>query len=330
MEKYTFGVDCVKIEIGTNEAGQRLDKFLRKLLKDVPLSVIFKALRKGDVKVNGKKQKEKYSLEVGDLVEVRYVTTETKKKEPNFQKVDASGLKITYEDENLLLVEKWPGVLVHSDKKDGPPTLTDYVLSYLNDKGDYLPEKEVTFTPASCNRLDRNTSGMVFFGKNFEALKSLNELIRDRGVKKYYTALVKGRIKDRVYEGYILKNQENNVSKVYNDRVPNSKKIAMEVKTIQSNGAFSLIEIELITGRSHQLRAHLAELGNPIIGDAKYGEKKLNSFFNNKFALDYQYLYAYKVIFKNVPEKFSYLKNKTIAEGLPPMFKKIKTDVFKF
>lgn len=320
----------MRIEIGTNEAGQRLDKFLRKLLKDVPLSVIFKALRKGDVRVNGKKEKEKYSLVVGDVIDIKYIVSDNKKKEPKFQKVDYSGMKICYEDENMLLVEKWPGVLVHSDKKDGEPTLTDYVLNYLNDKGAYLPEKEITFTPASCNRLDRNTSGMVFFGKNFEALKNLNELIRDRDVKKYYTALIRGRITDRVYEGYILKDQENNVSKVYNDKMPNTKKISMDVKTIESNGLFSLIEIELITGRSHQLRAHLAQLGNPIVGDTKYGEKKVNSFFNDKFGLNYQYLYAYKVIFKNVPEKLSYLKNKTIAQGLPPMFKKIKKDVFKF
>ncbi|WP_238882307.1 RluA family pseudouridine synthase [Clostridium sp. YIM B02551] len=320
----------MKIEIGTNEAGQRLDKFVRKLLKDVPLSAIFKALRKGDVKVNGRKQKEKYSLEVGDIVEIRNIESDQKKKELNFQRVDSGGMKITFEDENMLLVEKWPGVLVHSDKKNGEPTLTDYVLSYLHEKGDYLPEKEITFTPAPCNRLDRNTSGIVFFGKNFESLKILNELIRERKVKKFYTALVKGRINDRVYEGYILKDQENNVSKIYNDRIPNSKKIAMEVKTIQSNGAYSLIEIDLITGRSHQLRAHLAHLGNPIIGDSKYGDKKLNDFFYNKFGLNYQFLYAYKVIFKDVPEKFSYLKNKTIAESLPPMFKKIKVDVFKF
>ena len=320
----------MKIEIGTNEAGQRLDKFVRKLLKDVPLSAIFKALRKGDVKVNGRKQKEKYSLEVGDIVEIRNIESDQKKKEFNFQRVDSGGMKITFEDENMLLVEKWPGVLFHSAKKNGEPTLTDYALSYLHEKGDYLPEKEVTFTPAPCNRLDRNTSGIVFFGKNFESLKILNELIRERKIKKYYTALIKGRINDRVYEGYILKDQENNVSKIYNDRIPNSKKIAMEVKTIQSNGAYSLIEIDLITGRSHQLRAHLSHLGNPIIGDSKYGDKKLNDFFYNKFGLNYQFLYAYKVIFKDVPEKFSYLKNKTIAESLPPMFKKIKVDVFKF
>lgn len=319
----------MRIEIGTNEAGQRLDKFLRKLLKDVPLSAIFKALRKGDIRVNGKKEKEKYSLQEGDTVEIRYIQSKKEKNE-KFQMVDSSSLMITYEDENMVLVEKWPGVLVHSDKKNGEPTLTDYVLSYLHKKGDYIPEQEVTFTPAPCNRLDRNTSGIVFYGKNFESLKLLNELIRERKVKKYYVALVKGRIKDKVYEAYIAKDDENNISNVFETKRADTKKISMEVKTLQSNGAFSLVEIELITGRSHQLRAHLAYLGHPIIGDPKYGDKKMNSFFDNKFGLKYQFLYAYKVIFKEVPEKFSYLKNKTIAEALPPMFKKIKKDVFKF
>lgn len=320
----------MKIEIGANEAGQRLDKFLRKLLKDVPLSAIFKALRKGDIRVNGSKQKEKYVLEVGDIIEIKYLKTDKKKKEPNFQLVDPSSLKISYEDENILILEKWPGVLVHSDKKNGEPTLTDYALSYLNGKGDYRPENEVTFTPAPCNRLDRNTSGMVFFGKNFESLKTLNELIRERKIKKYYMALVKGRIKDGVYKAYISKDEDRNKSSVYDVKRKDTKEIAMEVKTIQSNGAYSLLEIDLITGRSHQLRAHLAYLGNPIIGDDKYGDKKLNSFFNNKFGLNYQFLYAYKVIFKEVPESLAYMKNKTIAEVLPPMFKKIKKDVFKF
>ncbi|KGK87541.1 RluA family pseudouridine synthase [Clostridium sp. HMP27] len=324
----------MKAEIGSNEAQQRLDKFLRKWLKDVPLSAIYKAIRKGDVRVNGKKAKEKYTLEEGDMVEVTYISSTDTKKKLNFQKVEAtkfSKLKITYEDENMILVEKWPGILVHSDKKNGEATLTDYILSYLYDKGDYIPEKELTFTPAPCNRLDRNTSGIVIFGKNYESLKLLNEMIRERDIKKYYEALVAGRIKDGIYEGYILKNEDSNISKVYTKEVPNSKKIAMEVKTIQSCGTFSFIEIDLITGRSHQLRAHLSELGNPIVGDVKYSkDSKLNSFFNNKYGLNYQYLYAYKVIFKNCKDKLAYMENKTIAETLPPVLKKIKNDVFKF
>src|SRR3712207_1683340 len=247
----------MKVEIGNNEAGQRIDKFLRKWLKDVPLSAIYKGIRKGDIKVNGKKTKEKYSLNIGDIVETRDIVTKGKK-ELNFIKVeDNSKIKIVYEDENMLLVEKWPGVLVHADKKNGDATLTDYALSYLYDKGDYLPENEVTFTPASCNRLDRNTSGIVIFGKNYESLKNLNEMIKERSIKKYYEALVVGRIKDGLYEAYIVKDEKNNRSTIFNTPKNDSKKIAMEVKTLQSCGLYSLVEIELITGRSHQLRAHL-------------------------------------------------------------------------
>lgn len=320
----------MKIEIGVNEAGQRLDKFLRKLLKDVPLSAIFKALRKGDIRVNGVKKKENYSLQLGDSIEIKYIQSTREKREPNFVKVNASGMIITYEDENILVVEKWPGVLVHPNQKKSQPTLTDYVLSYLNEKGAYLPEKEITFTPASCNRLDRNTSGLVVFGKNFESLKEMNEMIRNGEVKKYYNALVKGKIKDGIYKGYISKDEDANISKVFDKKMPDTKEISMEVKTIKTNGAYSLLEIDLITGRSHQIRAHLSHLGHPIIGDSKYGDRKLNSFFENKFGLNYQFLYAYKLIFRGTQEKLGYLKNKTVVEALPPMFKKIKKDVFKF
>ncbi len=317
----------MRIEIGANEAGQRTDKFMRKVLGDVPLSRIYKAFRKGDIRVNGNKIKEKHSLVQGDIVETKYITSEFKKQE--FKRID-NKLKITFEDANILMVEKWPGVLVHADQKDGEPTLTDYVLSYLFDKGDYRPESEITFTPAPCNRLDRNTSGIVMFGKNFKSLKLLNEMIRERNIEKYYMALVTGRIKDGVYEGYIYKNEDANISQVYNVPMPDTKRIAMEVKTIESCGTFSLLDINLLTGRSHQLRAHLSQLGNPIVGDTKYGDKKMNSFFNNKYGLDCQYLYAYKAMFKNCPEDLYYMENKTIAESLPPALKKIKRDVFKF
>jgi 23S rRNA pseudouridine955/2504/2580 synthase len=316
----------MKIEIGPNEAGQRIDKFARKWLKDVPLSAIYKTIRKGDIKVNGRKVKEQYFICEGDIVESREVATAKKEK---FQRTHAE-LKVTYEDENMLLVEKWPGVLVHSDEKNGEPTLTDYVLTYLYDKGDFEPEKEVTFRPAPCNRLDRNTSGVVIFGKKYEALKLINEMIRERDIQKYYVALVKGRIEDGIYEAYISKSEDSNISKVYNEPKADTKKISMEVKTVESCGTFSFVEIDLLTGRSHQLRAHLSFLGNPIVGDYKYGDKQVNSFFYNKYALEYQFLYAYKVIFKNCPEKLEYMQNKTIGESLPPIFKKIKNDVFRF
>lgn len=316
----------MKIEIGPNEAGQRIDKFARKWLTNVPLSAIYKTIRKGDIKVNGKKVKEQYFISEGDIVESREAKAAVKEK---FVRNHAE-LKITYEDENMVLVEKRPGILVHSDEKNGEATLTDQVLTYLFDKGDYDPEKEVTFKPAPCNRLDRNTSGVVIFGKKYEALKLINEMIRERDIQKYYVALIKGRIKDGIYEAYISKSEDSNISKVYNEPKVDTKRISMEVKTIESCGTFSFIEIDLLTGRSHQLRAHLSFLGNPIVGDYKYGDKQINSFFYNKYELDYQFLYAYKVIFKNCPEKLEYMQNKTIGESLPPIFKKIKNDVFKF
>lgn len=320
----------MKIEIGANEAGQRIDKFMRKWMKDVPLSAIYKNIRKGGVKVNGKKVKEQYFLAEGDVLETRDISTlEKKEVKDTFQKV-STDIKITFEDENIILVEKWPGVLVHADKPKGEPTLTDHVLSYLHEKGDYTPEKEITFTPAPCNRLDRNTSGVVIYGKNYEALKLLNEMIRERSIEKYYVSVVKGKIRDGVYEAYISKDQDNNISQVYDAPKKNTKKIAMSVKTIQTCGTFSFVELDLLTGRSHQLRAHLSHLGNPIIGDTKYGDGKLNSFFNNRYGLDYQFLYAYKLVFRNCPEKLSYMENKTISESLPPVLKKIKRDIFKF
>ncbi len=320
----------MKIEIKQNEADQRLDKFLRKLMKDVPLGMIFKSIRNGNVKVNGKKSKQNYRLELGDILTIKYVQFDSESNIKKFNRVDFSAIQIAYEDENILVIEKWPGVLVHADEKDGEASLTDYVLSYLFNKGDYDPKDELTFRPAPCNRLDRNTSGMVVYGKNMKALQVINEMIRNRSIKKYYCALVKGRIESGLYEGYIVKDINTNTSKVFKKEVEGSKKIAMDVELIDSVGSYSYVEIELITGRSHQLRAHLASLGNYIIGDKKYGDKKINNYFNNKYTLGFQYLYAYKLIFKDCPEEFSYLENKVITQALPPILKRVKKDVLKF
>ena len=169
----------------------------------------------------------------------------------------------------------------------------------------------------------------MIFGKNYDSLKLLNEMIRERRIEKYYIALVKGKIKDGRYEAYISKDQDNNLSKIYDEPKPSTKKIVTDINTLETCGAFSLLELNLLTGRSHQLRAHLSYLGHPIIGDEKYGDKKLNNFFENKYGLSFQFLYAYKVIFRNCPDSLNYLENKTLAESLPPVLKKIKSDVFK-
>ncbi|SHH25438.1 pseudouridine synthase [Clostridium grantii] len=319
----------MKFEVGANEAEQRIDKFLRKWLKDVPLGAIFKAIRKGDIRVNGKKIKQNYILNLGDQIEAKYIVSEKKNTVREFIEVDFSAMKICYEDENILVVEKWPGVLVHANKKEGEATLTDYVLSYLVETGKFDPEEETTYTPASCNRLDRNTSGLVIFGKNYPSQKAINEMIRERSIKKNYYSLVKGRMKSNLYKAYLLKDEVNNLSQISKDNREGYKPIAMDLEVIDSVGLFTFVDIELITGRSHQLRAHLASLGNPIIGDKKYGNKELNNYFENKFGLQFQFLYAYKLEFKNCPEHLAYLENKVITEALPPIFKKTKRDALR-
>lgn len=315
----------MNITIGPNEKGQNIDKFLKKWLKDVPLSAIFRAIRKGDIRVNGKKIKDKYILEDGDIVEAKYIKSETKKE---FIRID-NKIKVTYEDDNILVVEKKPGILVHKGEAS-EETMTDQVLSYLFDKGAYQPEKEATFSPSPCNRLDRNTSGLVIFAKNYQALINVNQMIRDRKIEKYYTALIKGKLKDGLYEAYIKKDERNNISAVTREEEDGAKNISMKIKTEITCGSFSLIEIELMTGRSHQIRAHLSSMGHAVIGDPKYGDQELNSYFNNKFGLDYQYLYAYKLIFRDCPPYLSYLENKTILESIPPIYKRIKKEIFKF
>jgi 23S rRNA pseudouridine955/2504/2580 synthase len=318
-----------EIVITTNEAGQRFDKFLRKYLKNMPLSAIYKAIRKKDVTINGKKSSEKYMLNEGDVVNF-YMEVEEVKKEKNLDFLQIEyDFNVTYEDENILVVEKVPGVLVHRDEGD-EFTLTDAVMAYLYDKQEYNPHEERTFAPSPCNRLDRNTEGLVIFAKNYDALKGINEMIREGNIQKMYMALIKGKIQDDTYIAHIVKNPNTNRVNIYKDKVNNSKEIITKVSTIESIGQFSQVEIDLITGRSHQIRAHLSWLGNPLVGDPKYGDKKLNSYFINKYGLENQLLVAYKLVFRNCPEKLSYLEGKVVTMPLSAQFKKIKNDLFKF
>lgn len=318
-----------EIVITRNEAGQRFDKFLRKYLKDMPLSAIYRATRTKEIVVNGSKSSEKYILNEGDIVKFNIEIEDVKRqKEKSFIQVEHN-FKIHYEDENLLIVEKKAGLLVHPDEGK-EITLTDQVMSYLYDSGKYNPDDEKTFAPSPCNRLDRNTEGLVIFAKNYDTLKSVNETIRNGGITKYYTALVKGKIESDTYRAYIIKDAKTNRVKVYKDRVKDSKEIVTRVICIDTIGQYSLVDIDLITGRSHQIRAHLAWLGNPIVGDPKYGEKKINNYFKDKYGLTSQYLVAYKLVFKECTGVINYLEGKTVTMALSPVLKKIKKDVMKF
>lgn len=318
-----------EIVITRNEAGQRLDKFLRKYLKNMPLSAIYRAIRTKDVLVNEGKSSEKYVLADGDILRFKMDIEDAKKeKEQSFMEVEYD-FKIVYEDENLLIVEKQAGLLVHPDEGK-ETTLTDQVISYLYDAGKYKPEDEKTFSPAPCNRLDRNTLGLVIFAKNYDALKDVNETIRNGGISKYYTALIKGRIESNTYIAHIVKDPKTNRVKVYKDRTDETKEIITKVTNIDTIGQYSLVDIDLLTGRSHQIRAHLSWLGHPIVGDPKYGEKKINNYFLDRYGLNNQFLVAYKLLFKDCVGVIKGMEGKTVIMALPPILKKIKNDVLKF
>lgn len=315
------------IKIGPNEAGQSVEKYVKKLMRDVPLSAIFKALRKGDIRLNTVKAKGKEVLVEGDSLEIRYLDSRKAVEKKTFIESQVD-FKVIFEDKNLLMVEKWPGIVVHPDGS-GLPSLTDHVLSYLAEKGDWNPDVETTYSPSPVNRLDRNTSGIVIFAKNAQATRSMAAILKAGGLRKDYMAIVKNRIADGRKQAWIAKDSDRNLSKIYessgDDRLP----IVMETRTIESNGLYSLLELNLITGRSHQLRAHLAYMGSPIVGDRKYGSREVNEWFDNKYALKFQYLYAYKVTFLETDEYLNYLQGKVITVKLPPLFKHIKNDVFR-
>lgn len=319
----------INIEIGKNEQNQRLDKFLRKYLGKAPLSYIYKAIRK-DVKVNGKRSKEDYILELGDTVTL-YIADDVI--ESYRKKVETTRakrqFKIAYEDENLIIVEKPFGLLTHGDRNEKKNHLANQVVDYLIETGSYNPRIERTFTPAPVNRLDRNTTGLVLFGKTNLAVQQLNQMIREKDkVSKCYMTIVAGNLKRELHlRDRMVKDRENNKVTVLS---MDQEGLEMEtiVRPLQSSGRHTLVEVEIITGRTHQIRAHLAKAGHPVIGDVKYGDKRVNGYVRQRFDLNTQLLHAYKLHFEGIDGELAYLNGKTIYAELPEDFQRIKTGLF--
>lgn len=317
------------IEVGKNEQQQRLDKFLKKYLGNAPLSYIYKAIRK-DVKVNGKRAKEDTILQLGDTVTLYISDADlakfTKKRERTRVKRQ---FKIAYEDENILVAEKPFGLLTHGDRTEKKNHLANQVVDYLIEKGDYNPRLEKTFTPASVNRLDRNTTGLVLFGKNAETLQALNRMIREKDkISKYYMTIVKGAVKEKLYlRDRMVKDGKTNKVKVLS-MDEGGRDMETIVRPIQPGRKFTLVEVEIITGRTHQIRAHLAKAGHPVIGDVKYGDKQVNEFVRRKFNLNTQLLHAYKLTFSGCSGNLEYLNGLEIKADLPEDFANIRRELF--
>ncbi len=264
-----------ELVIGKNDAGQRLDKFLTKAVKGLPVSLMYKYIRTKKIKVNGKRAEQNQPLALGDSVTL-YIRDEffdlPEKDHAALSNIRPK-LSIVYEDDNILLLNKRPGVLVHEDTAGGENTLILHVKAYLYAKGEYDPNAEQSFAPALCNRIDRNTGGIVIAAKNAEALRVMNEKIKQNEISKFYLCAVKGKLPRRADElrGYLRKDAAANQVTVSDKPIPGGKHIITRYRVLTEKGGNSLLEVELVTGRTHQIRAHLAHIGNPLLGDGKYG-----------------------------------------------------------
>lgn len=300
--------------INRNDAGQRLDKFLSKAVKAMPKSLMYKGIRTKKIKVNRKRAEIGYILEEGDTVEL-FISEEffsDNASDSAFMKLTPK-LDIVYEDENIMLLDKRPGLIVHSDDEEDVNTLISHVKAYLYRKGEYNPEDEQSFAPALCNRIDRNTGGIVIAAKNAEALRIMNEKIRNDELSKFYLAAVHGHMpkKADTLHGYLRKDQANNIVDISTVKKPGYKEIITKYRALDENNSLSLVEVELVTGRTHQIRAHFSSIGHPLLGDGKYGVNRDDKKLGYKF----QALYAFRLEFhfRTDSGALSYLNGKSFS-----------------
>lgn len=284
--------------IRANDAGQRLDRFVGKSVPLLPESLLQKYIRLKRIKLNGKGAKRDTRLNEGDVLQL-YINDEffEKPREDNaWLKVGTPRLNIVYEDDNILLLDKKPGVLCHSAGVWDYNTLIANVQAYMAQKGQWRPREENSFAPALCNRIDRNTGGIVIAAKNAEALRILNDKIRDREIEKYYLCAVQGKPRPPQgrLENYLFKDAQKNQVFIKGKPEPGAKTAVTEYRTLMSRGALSLVECRLLTGRTHQIRAQMSHAGWPLLGDGKYGSERFNKVFEEKG----QALYSYRLVFK--------------------------------
>ena len=301
-----------ELTIGTNDAGQRLDRFLSKSVPLLPASLAQKYIRIKRIKLNGGRAERDTRLQAGDVLQL-YINDEffdTPREDNAFLTVASPKLNIVYEDDHILLVDKRPGLAVHPhDGAEYGRTLIDHIQAYLYQKREWVPRLENSFTPALCNRIDRNTGGIVIAAKTAEALRVMNQKIKDRELDKRYLAIVEGSLKQKSgsLKGYLFKDAKKNRVFVSDKPQPGAKSCHTEHRVLAEGKGLTLVECKLITGRTHQIRAQFAHAGHPLLGDGKYGK------LNKNFDRDYQALYSYKLTFCFTSEsgELAYLNGKT-------------------
>ncbi len=300
--------------IGKNDAGQRLDKFISKAMPSLPKSLMYKYIRLKRIKVDGKRAEIGTKLLEGSIVDA-YINDEffaPAEKKLDFMSA-SKNLTIVYEDENILLADKKQGLLSHPDENEYGDTLIARIQRYLYEKGEYDPDAEQSFKPALANRIDRNTGGIVIAAKNAEALRILCDKIKYRELDKFYLAVVHGspREKEAVLEAFLSKDEDKNKVFIKSRKTEDSKTIKTHYRVLKEKNGLSLLEVELLTGRTHQIRAHLASIGHPLLGDGKYGKNA----DDKKIGFRHQALYSYKLRFNFTTDAgiLEYLNGKTFT-----------------
>ena len=299
--------------IGKNDAGQRLDRWMAKTLPLLPAPLAQKYIRIKRVKLNGGRAQRDTRLQVGDVLQL-YINDEffdQPTPENAFLKLFKPKLDILYEDEHILLVNKAPGMVVHADETEKVNTLINHIQAYLYQKKEWSPYWEHAFAPALCNRIDRNTGGIVIAAKTAEALRVMNQKIRDRELEKRYLCVVQGRPSpaEGTLEGFLLKDEAKKQVSIRSKPVPGGRKAITKYRTLDTRGPLSLVECDLITGRTHQIRAMMAHAGHSLLGDGKYGSER----FNRQYGKKHQCLWSWKLTFRFTTDagELAYLNGKS-------------------